>query len=335
MVKKLFKNRGGLHNRVTRRLRLEPFTLAECEAFFAYKGISYSRRLIADAYMVFGGIPFYLDLFEPGQSVVQSIDALCFSANAPLKDEFEELYASLYEHEVNHVAVVHALASKRCGLTRDEIIEATGLSSGGSLTDVLKDLEQSGFIRRYDDFCGSTDKYLYQLLDLFSFFYLTFMTKSRHQDRHFWSNHNGKGSYNAWSGLSFELLCLTHVDQIKDGLGISGVSTTVSSWRDLSPGSRLQIDLVIDRRDGIINLVEGKYTFKSYEIDKRTAEKISIRKEAFIAHTKTRKAVHSILISAAGAKTNAHSHVVEKCLRSMTCSGSAMSNEHQFMERTL
>ena len=291
-----------------------PFTLAECEAFFIYKGISYSRRLIADAYMVFGGIPFYLDLFEPGQSVLQNIDAACFAVNAPLADEFKELYASLFEHDAHHVEIVKALANKRSGLTRDEIIKATGLSSGGSLTDVLEELELSGFIRRYDDFCGSTDRYLYQLLDFFSLFYLTFMASIKHQDRHFWANLNGKGKYHAWCGLSFELLCLAHIDQIKDGLGVSGVSTTASSWRSPSPGPRKQIDLVIDRSDGVINLCEDKYTLEPFNIDKSTAEKISARREAFISQTKTKKAVHSILISAAGIKTNAHSHIVEKVL---------------------
>ncbi|MDR0459168.1 MAG: ATP-binding protein [Coriobacteriales bacterium] len=314
IVKKLFRNRGGLHNRVTKRLKLDPFTLAECEAFFTYKEINFSRRLIADAYLVFGGIPFYLDLFEPGKSVVQNVDAICFASNAPLAAEFGELYASLFEHEANYVEVVKALASRRSGLTRNELIEATGLSSGGSLTEVLEELELSGFIRRFDDFTGSTDRYLYQLMDFFSFFYLTFMAPARHQDSHFWANLNGRGKYHAWSGLSFELLCLTHIDQIKDGLGISGVSTSVSSWRNPSKDLRMQIDLVIDRRDGIINLCEDKYTLEPFEIDKRTAEKITARKDAFVVHTKTSKAVHNIMISAAGVKTNAHSHVVEKVL---------------------
>jgi AAA+ ATPase superfamily predicted ATPase len=314
IIKKLFKNRGGLHNRITRRLRLEPFRLVECEQFFTNKGIHYNRRLIAEAYMVFGGIPFYLDLFEPGFSVVQNVDAICFSQTAPLRDEFNELYASLFEHEHNHIQIVKALASKRAGLTRDELIQTTGLSSGGTLTNLLEELEQSGFIRRYYDYRNASDNSLYQLLDFFSLYFLTFMSKLGQHDEHFWSKLNGKGAYNAWIGLSFELLCLSHIDQVKDGLGIYGVSTSVYAWRSPTRGLNRQIDLVIDRADGIIDICESKYSREPYAINKSDAQKMQSRCEEFSAYAKADKAIHMIMIASAGLKQNAYSHVIEKTI---------------------
>jgi len=314
IIKKLFKNRGGLHNRVTKRLRLEPFTLAECEHFFASRNCRYSRRMIADAYMVFGGTPYYLDLFEPSLSVAQNVDAICFGETAPLADEFDELYSSLFEHAQSHVEVVKALAAKRMGMTRDEIIRATGLPSGGSLSSLLEELEQSGFIRRYSDYRKASEGSIYQLLDFFSIYYLTFMGQGGRRDRDFWSKLNGKGAYNAWAGLSFELLCLTHIEQIKDGLGISGVSTSVYAWRDPEKGSNMQIDLVIDRADGIVDLCESKYTLKPYAIGKSAAESLNARRDAFIASIAGSKAVRTVVIAAAGLKENTYSYVAAKAL---------------------
>jgi hypothetical protein len=311
IVNHVFKNRKGLHNRVTQRIYLAPFTLSECSDFFLEKDIDYGHRHAADSYMVFGGIPYYLGFFKPGLSVPQNVDAICFGENAPLKDEFEELYASLFKHSEKHRSVVAALASKRKGLTREEIIAETGLSSGGGLTALLDELEQSGFIRCYMDFSGAAAQYLYQLVDFFSLFYLKFMSGRKQRDTHFWSNFRGN---DAWSGYAFEMLCLLHIDEIKDRLGILGVSAEVSAWRGRAPGPKLQIDLVIDRNDGVVNLCEMKYSDGEYVIDKAYAEKLTSRKEAFIQGTGTKKAVHLVMVTAAGLKRNAHSHIIQNAL---------------------
>lgn len=66
--------------------------------------------------------------------------------------------------------------------------------------------------------------------------------------------------FNTWCGLSFELLCMMHITQLKETLGISGVQTRVCSWRSKSSGSGAdfhegaQIDLLIDRRDETVNI---------------------------------------------------------------------------------
>ncbi|MDR1798215.1 MAG: ATP-binding protein [Clostridiales Family XIII bacterium] len=309
IIRKVLRDKGGLHGRVTRRMRLMPFTLAECAEFFLENGIDYDLRAIADSAMVFGGIPYYLNMFARGASVPQNVDALCFGENAPLREEFDELYTSLFKHSDKHRRVVRALASKRKGLARDEIIRHTGIPSGGGLTDLLEELEESGFIRSYVDFSGREGLYLYQLVDAFSLFYLTFMDRRKRADAHFWSNFRGGGAHGAWLGYSFELLCLLHEGQIKERLGILGVSTEVSSWR--GEGGKHQIDLVIDRADGVIDLCEMKYTQEPYALDKAYAEKLAARREAFIAQTKTRKAVHQVMVAAAGLKQNAYSHAVQ------------------------
>jgi AAA+ ATPase superfamily predicted ATPase len=311
IIKRIFKNRGGFHNRITKRIRLLPFNLAECEAYFLEKDIDYDRKSIADSYMVFGGIPYYLSLFQRGLSVSQNVDELCFAANAPLADEFEELYASLFKNAKKHIAVIRALATKRKGLLRDEIIESTGMESGGGLSDLMEELELSGFINRSADFSGTKGRALYQLVDPFSLFYLLFLDGQKRKDPRFWSNLRGSGTYRAWSGFSFELLCLLHVEEIKDTLGIAGVSTSLSSWRDPSPDSKKQIDLIIDRSDNVIDLCEIKYSANEFEIDKTYAQTLLSRSLAFASSSRTRKTIHLVLVTVVGLKNNRYSHTVQ------------------------
>jgi hypothetical protein len=314
IIKKILKNRGGLHNRVTQRILLKPFTLSETWEFLRHKGINYDLRLVADAYMIFGGIPFYLNLIERGGGVAQSIDRICFADTAPLADEFEELYHSLFKHAEQHTVIVRALAKKRRGLSRDEIIEATGIPSGGNLSDLLTELEQTGFLRRYDTYAGSSERTLYQLVDLFSVFYLTFMDGTGQKDSHFWMNNHSSNALNSWNGYAFELLCLLHSDQIRDALGILGTSTAIYAWRDPSPKSNRQIDLVLDRKDGVIDLCEMKYYQNEFVIDSAYADKLTTRRDAFISQLKKPRTVHLVFITRSGLKENSYRHLVDASL---------------------
>jgi AAA+ ATPase superfamily predicted ATPase len=313
IIKKVLKSKGGLHGRVTRRMRLLPFSLRECRELFLENNIDYDYRSIADSYMIFGGVPYYLNMFESGLSVAQNVDQICFAENAPLREEFEELYASLFKHSEKHRQVISALSAKRKGLTRDEIIHSAGLSSGGELTEVLDELEESGFIRGYVDFFSRKKVFLYQLTDCFSLFYLTYMNRIKRTDTYFWSNFYGKSAYNAWLGYSFELLCLLHEHQIKDKLGILGVSTETSCWR--SSDGKNQIDLVLNRADNVVDLCEIKYTLEPYEIEKSYAEKLIHRREAFMMQTKTKKSVHMVMVAAAGVKKNQYSYAVQSIIQ--------------------
>jgi AAA+ ATPase superfamily predicted ATPase len=308
MTKKIFKSRGGFHNRITKRIRLAPFSLKECHAFLLDHNIDYDPGSLSEAYMVFGGIPYYFSLFQRGLSVSQSIDEMCFAENAPLENEFTELYRSLFSNADRYITLVRILNTKRKGLSRDEIIRAAGLSSGGTLTDILDDLEQSGFITSYEDFSRTHDRFLYRLTDLFTCFYLEYMGRHKQRNINFWANHRDEGSALVWRGYAFETLCMLHIRQIKYALSIAGVSAKVSTWRDPSPKSNMQIDLIFDRKDGILDLLEMKYTNNEFVVDKAYADKLIERKNAFAQQTNTRKTIHLILVTSFGLKKNNYSH---------------------------
>jgi uncharacterized protein len=306
MIGNLLNNRGGLHNRITQRINLEPFTLNETEAYLKQKAGVFDRYQIAQLYMTFGGIPFYLEQIESGESVTQNIDRLCFRPNAPLRNEFANLYGSLFKKSERHIAVIEALAKKLKGLNRSELIKLAKLPEGGGTTKILKELEESNFIRRYREFGKIQKNMLYQLTDFFSIFHLKFMTDHNFEDKNAWLNGLDNPQIRAWNGFAFERLCLTHTDCIKKALGISGVQTQTSAWFGASDHQKVQVDLVIDRRDRVINLCEMKFSIKKFSITKQYAEELRTKIGLFREITNTNKSVYLTFITTFGLEPNEH-----------------------------
>jgi len=253
--------------------------------------------------MIFGGIPFYLNLFEKGLSLAQNVDKLCFAKNGELRDEFSILYASLFKNSSHHELVVKTLAKKKMGLTRKEIIKETKLQGGG-LTTVLEELEQCHFIRSYNAYEKKTKEQIYQLVDFYSLFYVNFIKNARQNEEHFWTNLVSNAKHHTWTGYTFEQVCMQHVAQIRQKLGISGVVTYTAAWRSKNSQPAAQIDLLIDRNDGIINLCEMKYAEDEFMIDKKMDDNLRNKKATFIDEAKVRKAVHITMVTTYGVKRN-------------------------------
>jgi hypothetical protein len=305
IINNLIHEHGGLHNRVTKQLRLEPFTLYECELYLEYLGIVYNRLQVAELYMVCGGIPYYLDCLEPGKSVAQNIDAMFFAGTAPLAFEFKDLYASLFKNPAQHLAIVTALASRKTGLTQEELAKATNSTTGGALSKTLVELEQCGFISCRRDYANKRIRY-YQLTDFYTFFYFKH-AKSANSDEHtYWQNRSRKGELLAWNGLAFERLCEAHIAQIKQRLGIAGVSTKVSSWRSSKTKPAVQIDMIIDREDGIINICEMKFSDSAYVIGAKEAEDLHSKLSAFASESNTAKALHLTIVASRDLSPNSY-----------------------------
>ena len=308
IINKLINNKGGLHNRITKRIKLEPFSLAETEVFFKSKNNAFERYQIVQLFMVLGGIPFYLDMVETGQSAIQNINRLCFEANGELRTEFDNLYTSLFKSAQDHEAVIEALSTKACGLSRDELIKTAKIKNGGGTTNLLKELEECGFIRKYPAFGKKEKNQLYQLIDFYSLFYLTFIKNTNAIDENLWINGIDNPLFRTWSGYAFEMICLHHLKEIKQALGISGVFTNTSTWYSVDKTTKAQIDLVIDRRDGIINICEMKFSMKPFVIDKKYAEELRHKIETFREQTKTTKSTFLTMITAFGLQKNEHSN---------------------------
>ncbi len=313
MMSHLLGSKGGLHNRVTRRIKLSPFTLAETEEYLKSRNIEWNRHQMAEAYMIMGGTPYYLQMIEKGLSLSQNVDRLFFAENAELKDEYTFLFRSLFNDTSIYRNVVETLSRKAKGMTRAELMKHLKQPEGGNFTQVLENLCNCDFIRKYSAFGKKERDVMYQLTDLYTLFYLRFVKNSNGRDEHFWSNMIDSPERRTWAGYSFEQLCLHHIPQIKNALGISGVQSDVCSWclpsTEEHPGA--QIDLLIDRRDQIINLCEMKYSSGEYEITKKYEETLRERRELFRRETKTRKALHLTMVTTYGIKRNIYSDTIQ------------------------
>jgi len=304
IMNKIFKNHGGLHNRITQQIYLRPFTLGECEEYFQKNNIVLNRHQIVENYMIFGGIPYYLSLMQKKFSMAQNIDNMCFAEKGILRNEFENLYASLFRNWENHVKIVEVLSKKAKGMSREEIIENAQLPNGGGLTKTLEELELCGFIRQYRAFGKKKRESLFQLTDFFTLFYFNFMKEHNVHDEHFWTHFIENARHRAWSGYAFEQVCLAHLSQIKRKLGIAGVLTNTASWRSSEVGNGAQIDLLIERNDKVINICEMKYVQEPFVIDKKQDENLRNKRAAFRYETKTKKAIHLTMITTYGVKRN-------------------------------
>ena len=309
MIRKILRDRGGLHNRITKRIRLKPFNLNETEVYLKSRNIVLDRYQLLQLYMAMGGIPHYLKEIEREKSLVQSISRICFEEEGLLKDEFQSLYPALFDHSNYHIAIIRALAGKYSGMTRTEILDATSLPDGGRITRVLEELSESGFIQLYPTFGKQKKDKLFRLTDEYSLFYLRFIEKNQHDSSDAWGALSQTQSYKTWSGYAFENICLKHTPQIKKALGISGVYSITSSFLKKSTASKpgAQIDLLIDRNDHIINLIGTKFYNTEFTISKDYAQKLRDKARIFQETTKTRKQLFQTLITTYGLNQNKHS----------------------------
>ena len=310
----LVNNHGGLYGRLTCEMKLLPFTLRECEQFFKRNRVKLSRYDIVQSYMALGGIPYYLGYFERGKSLAQNIDNLFFADSAKLSDEFERLFASVFSQPEDMKKIVKLLCIRHAGYTMSEIVAKTGISLGGNFSNSLKALMASDFVMRYVPFGHSKRDVHYKLIDPFCIFYLRYVHDNASYIGSFWQQNQTSQSIVSWRGFAFEEVCLLHINQIKQAIGIQGVSSRQSSWavagNDEQDGT--QIDLVIERADHIVNLCEMKFYGENFSVDKAYFQKMNYREKMLTERISRKDVVHSILVTTYGLTYNEYSGIFQK-----------------------
>lgn len=303
MIQNIVRNKGGLHNRITHKIALQPFSLYETALFLKSRKVNLNNYQLIQLYMAFGGVPMYLEQITAGQSTAQIIDAACFAKNGFLYNEFTDLYRALFDAADRHIKIIKALAGKPQGLTRNEIIKAAKLQSGGTASNLLEELSAGGFITPYIPFGKKLKDAIYKLTDAYSLFYIKFMEPNRLGGKGTWLRLSDTPAYKSWSGLAFESLCIKHLAALEKAIGIHAIHTQASAWKNAAA----QIDLVIDRRDHAINLCEMKFYSDSFTIDKKYAAALRQKATQFKLQTKTRKQLFWALITPFGLHKNEHS----------------------------
>ena len=314
MIDKLVENQGGLHARITCQIYLRPFTLSETEQYLQRQGCLWDRFQMAQCYMFFGGIPFYLSLLDIKESLVQNVDRLCFARGGALRLEFDELYNALFIHADKYVDIVRLLAERRSGMTSSEIAKATSID-GKRMSKMLSNLERCDFLMKFRYYGKKNNDIIYKLTDFYTLFYIKYIEPNMDlYDEQWWQHHATSHSVESWQGLTFELLCLMHIRQIRQALNIGGVATEVSSWFDQADKKNAvrgsQIDLIIERADRIIHLCEMKFSQGEFRIAADYEERLRNRMELFKDKTKNKKALVHTFVTTFGVANGKFSSLV-------------------------
>ena len=312
----LINNHGGLYNRVTWQIHLQPFTLYECEQFFSEKRVILSRYDIAQSYMILGGIPYYMNYFRSGLSLSQNIDRLFFADGAPLRDEYHRLFSTVFSNPEIMKSIVESLSTKRIGLTRKELLEQLRIKDGAAVSNWLHALLASGFITNYVPFGESRRNSRFRLTDPFCLFYLRFIRNQQPDSEAFWQEYAGTQASTVWKGSAFENVCFQHIRQIKTALGITGVASRQSAWSKTGDGTEdgTQIDLLIERKDNIVNMCEIKFYSESFTVDKAYDQILRRRTNLLRQYLSPKAAIHSTLITTFGLSYNAYSGAFVKVI---------------------
>jgi hypothetical protein len=316
MITNVIDSKGGLHDRLTEEMPIHPFTLHEVEEYLNTHQFVWNRQMALRAYMVFGGIPYYLSLLDNSESLVQNIDRLFFSRDTMMRREFRRLFNTLYKHPDRYIDIVRTLSKSRHGMTREQLSKALKCANNGHLGNKLEDLVHCDLIRKNivrEKEIKSKDA-IYQLCDFFSLFYLTFVDRAE-VETEYWSHHINTPEVNTWMGLAYERICMAHIPQIKCALRIDGISTLNYSWRSKTSKPAAQIDLIIERADKIVNVCEVKYSQDEYELDKEEYEKINYRRNTFIKETGLRHASWLTMITTEGLAKGMYSGMIQSVVR--------------------
>jgi len=314
MLNNLINAKGGLYNRITRSILLEPFTLSETKEFLDQKGHKFSHKQTLDVYMVMGGVPYYLNHIVRSKSIAQNINELCFRKDGLLYSEFPRLFKSLFEDSALNLQIVKELAKHRYGIPFTKLAEKTGKKVGGRFKERLGELEATGFIQKFLPYGKKKRDHFYKVTDEYTLFYFKWIDevvegKNIPKGEDYWARVTQSPSWYAWAGYAFETICYKHVDCIIKGLGLSGIGCSASHWKYQPPFFNLkengaEVDLLLDREDGAITLCEMKYTSNPFVIDKATALNLMKKIEVFKEQTKSYKQIFLSIVSAAGLKEN-------------------------------
>ena len=316
MITNVIDSKGGLHDRITVEMPIHPFTLKEVESYLESQRFIWNRQIILQAYMIFGGIPYYLSLLDREESLVQNVDRMFFSQDMQMRREFRRLFNTLYKNPDRYIDVIKALSKSREGLTRGELAKELKCANNGHLGKQLEDLVFCDLIRKNvvrEKEIKSKDS-IYQICDFFSLFYMAFIDKAE-VEMQYWAHHINTPEINSWMGLTFERICMAHIQQIKHALHIDTISTISYSWRSKTSTPAAQIDIIIERADKIVNICEVKYSQDEYNLNKEEYDKICKRKNVFIQETGLRHAPWITMITTEGVAQGKYSEMIQSQVR--------------------
>ena len=300
MVKQVIRSKA-LYGRINLEINLKPLHIQTIIPVFKKER---SLLELIEMYMVTGGIPQYLKMFNLNKSILLNLLDLCFLPNGYLVNEFDRIFISHFGRNVHYRNIIESLIHTKI-MDKNQIAKKCRIERGGRLSEYMDNLEIAGFIEKYPNLGQNNVKRncRYRIADFYLHFYITFIYPQLRRIEN--SNRRNisivhflpQTKYSSWQGLAFERICLRHKDYIAQKLGFGAIRYDAGSWYSLKNDSNnAQIDLAYIRADKVISICEIKYT--STPVGKDVMSNFQKKENVF--PNKKRYTVERVLISACG-----------------------------------
>jgi len=317
IIKKIIQNKAGLHNRLTHKIRLKPFSLKETKLFLESRGLFLDNLSVLNLYMMIGGIPYYLKKVNKGDSVAQTIEQLAFQEDSFLLQEFDNLFAALFGEQTEYANILRIIAQYRYGIGKKFLLKQLDRSqSGGQGIKKLIELEEVGFIQSFKPHFHKRQGIYYRLIDEYLLFYFYWIEpiRSTLQANAFepgnWLANQNSPQWYSWRGYAFESVCYKHLPIIRKTLKLPS-NAVANTWRYVPQKNTkeegAQIDLLFDRSDDAITCCEIKYSNQPYVVDKICADNLVRRARVLKTQGRTQKQIFWTLITVMGIAETSYS----------------------------
>jgi len=153
------------------------------------------------------------------------------------------------------------------------------------------------------------------LIDFFTLFYFKYMEGNENASSHYFTSIAQSSSFLAYRGLTFELICQTHIDEIKYALQFYAIEEEHYSWKSTTSDPGAQIDILIKRKDNVDLIVENKFVSSKLEITKAMYGDFARKIEVYRNESKSKNTIFFVLITSFGLISNQYSGIVQKSLQ--------------------
>lgn len=277
---------AGFAGRFSRDIVLKELPIHLCRRFWGASADRIASREILDVLSVTGGVPRYLEEIDPTLSADENIRRLCFQRDGTLFNDFEAIFNQVFGADCDVKRSVLEILSEG-PRTCSEIAEAMGVGRGGSISDSLDVLAESGFVAKDEGYNPETGRPArqsrYRICDNYTRFYLKYIKPHEIEilaDRYSVASLELLPEWNTWLGYQFENLIVNNANELFERLHLGGIpilsaAPYMKRGKKRADGSLeqgLQIDLLVLTRRSVC-VVEVK---RKKEIDE------TVEKEVFV-----------------------------------------------------
>ncbi len=222
-------NSTAFFGRINLTLTLEPLSIPESAEFLRQAGMKVSPYDTYKLLSIVGGVPWYLEQFDPHITADENIKRLAFDKNGMLVTEFDRIFNDLFNGSgATYKKILDAL--KEGAKTLSEIRAAINFTHSGTLTKRIEHLIVAGFVVKQSLWSFKTKKplkqSLYAIADPYMRFYLKMIEPNLAKIAI-----NGYADINLQSlpgfeihlGLQLEYLLLQNRPLILKAIGLNGI----------------------------------------------------------------------------------------------------------------